>query len=212
MIKFIDLIRQILKENNSGLSPQVIREIIKLNYPEFYGTESHLVNVKKGHYKDLDHALLAQIYIATRSVNDIEVDRSVKPIILKYNIDSDDELLNTDSLVTDFENLEQLEAGIGFVYVLGTNLFDKECNEIIKIGITTGSVEKRIDQLYTTGVPLKFRVIKQYETRNYAELEIALHKLLADYRVNTSREFFISKCLPFVDKIIEVHELIQKNI
>jgi hypothetical protein len=53
------------------------------------------------------------------------------------------------------------------VYVLGTNLYTKDGQEIIQIGITTGSVEARINQLYTTGVPFRFRVIKTLDTTNY---------------------------------------------
>jgi hypothetical protein len=78
----------------------------------------------------------------------------------------------------DIEDLEKPEAGVGTIYVLGTNLYTKEGKEIIKIGITTGSVGARINQLYTTGVPFRFRVIGQFETKNYYELEQALHRLL----------------------------------
>lgn len=107
------------------------------------------------------------------------------------------------------ENLERLEAGIGTLYVLGTSLFTKEGDEIVKIGITSGNVENRIAQLYTTGVPFRFRVITQFETKNYAELEQSIHKLLDPYRLNRSREFFIEKCLPYVEKIVSVHKYIQ---
>mgnify|MGYP003469738299 CR=1 FL=1 len=37
------------------------------------------------------------------------------------------------------------------------------------------------------------------------------NKLLSDFRINASREFFTNKCLPYVDKIIDIHELIQKR-
>jgi len=106
------------------------------------------------------------------------------------------------------ENLHKLEEGIGTLYVLGTNLYTQGGEEIIKIGITTGSVERRINQLYTTGVPYRFRVIKQYETRNYSELEQAIHRLLDPYRINRSREFFTDKSLEYVDKVIEIHNSI----
>ena len=112
----------------------------------------------------------------------------------------------------DGENLEKLEEGVGTLYVLGTNLFTKEGDEIVKIGITTGSVESRIDQLYTTGVPFRFRVIKTVETRNYYELEQSIHKLLDLHRVNRSREFFSAKCLPFIDQIVSLHNDIQQRV
>jgi hypothetical protein len=102
------------------------------------------------------------------------------------------------------ENLQKLEEGIGTLYVLGTKLYTKDGEEIIKIGITTGSVEKRISQLYTTGVPYRFRVIKEYETKNYSELEQSLHRLLDPYRINRSREVFTEKALEYVEKVIEI--------
>ena len=107
-MRFIDVIRNILKSNIEGLSPQKIREIVKNNYSEYFGTESHISNVNKGHYKDLDHALLAQIYIATRSVSDIEVDRSCKPIVLRYSFDLNNELIDSTEVDNDYENLDSL--------------------------------------------------------------------------------------------------------
>jgi hypothetical protein len=111
----------------------------------------------------------------------------------------------------DIENLERLEAGVGTMYVLGTHLYTKDGQEIIKIGITTGSVEARINQPYTTGVPFRFRVIKTLETKNYDELERALHSLLDPFRINRSREFFTEKCLPHVEQIVAIHEGIQRT-
>jgi T5orf172 domain len=110
----------------------------------------------------------------------------------------------------DTENLEKLAAGVGTIYVLGTQLYTNEGREIIKIG-TTGNVEARINQLYTTGVPFRFRIIKTVETKNYAELEQALHSLLDPYRINRSREFLTERCLPHVEQIITLHAGIQQN-
>ena len=79
-MSFFELIRQILRAHPEGMTPQQLRDKIKTDHPEYYGTESHRRNVEKGHYKDLDHALLAQIYVASRSAGQIAVDRSQKPI------------------------------------------------------------------------------------------------------------------------------------
>ena len=81
-MNFVELIRHILRTHPQGMTPQEIREIIKANHSDFYGTKSHVRNVDSGHYKDLDHALLAQIYVASRSSGGIAVDRSQKPIRL----------------------------------------------------------------------------------------------------------------------------------
>ena len=91
----------------------------------------------------------------------------------------------------------------------GTNLYTKDRQEIVKIGITTGSVEGRVHQLYTTGVPFRFRVSRAFETRNYYELEQSAHRLLDPYRINQSREFFTEKCLPYVEQLLQMHKSIQ---
>ena len=207
-MSFFELIRQILRAHPEGMTPQQLRDKIKTDHPEYYGTESHRRNVEKGHYKDLDHALLAQIYVASRSAGQIAVDRSQKPIKLTVGSGPVDDNSAIDEEI-DTENLEKLEAGVGTMYVLGTHLYTKDGEEIIKIGITTGSVDARINQLYTTGVPFRFRVIKEFETKNYYELEQALHRLLEPYRINRSREFFTDKCLPYVEQIVAIHQGIQ---
>jgi hypothetical protein len=209
-LSFVDLIRQILRSHPEGMTPQQIRETVKANYPDFYGTESHHRNVEKGHYKDLDHALLAQIYVASRTGGQIFVDRSQKPIRLTLVPGASDDISVPDEEI-DTENLERLEAGVGTLYVLGANLYTKGGEEIVKIGITTGTVESRINQLYTTGVPFRFRVIKEFETTNYYELEQSLHKLLDPYHINRSREFFTEKCLPYVEQIISIHKDIHSK-
>ena len=165
--------------------------------------------MERGNYQDLDHALVAQIYTSGRTASGIMIDRSQKPMRFYLGADTVDDGEPTDEAI-DTENLEKLEAGVGTMYVLGTHLYTKDGQEIIKIGITTGSVEARINQLYTTGVPFRFRIIKTLETKNYDALERALHSLLDPYRINRSREFFTDKCLPHVEQIIAIHEGIQR--
>ena len=210
-MSFVDLIRLILRTHPEGMTPQQIRETVKANYPDFYGTESHRRNVEKAHYKDLDHALLAQIYVASGTAGQIIVDKTQRPIRLTVTSGEDDDVSLPDEEI-DTENLERLEAGVGTLYVLGTNLYTKDGEEIVKIGITTGSVESRVNQLYTTGVPFRFRVIKEFETKNYYELEQSVHKLLDPYRINRSREFFTDKCLPYVEKLVLIHKDIQGKV
>ncbi len=211
---FADLIRQILKNHQEGMTPQQIREVIKTNYPGFYGTESHRKNVEKGHYNDFDHALLAQIYLTARSNGQIYTDRSQRPLRLFLAPEDNQNSILPDEDITN-ENLANLETGIGTLYILGTNLYTKSGEEIIKIGITSGTVEDRITQLYTTGVPFRFRTIKEFETKNYYELEQSLHKLLDPFRINKSREFFTDNCLPYIDKVLlihnEIHELSKSS-
>jgi hypothetical protein len=209
-MKFRDAIRTLLSGKPEGLTPQELRDLIKANYPDLYGTASHRRNVDKGHYKDLDHALLAQIYVVQRNATDIYSDRSEKPMRLSLAgecspmLESEEDVEDTIAA----ENLEKLEKGQGTLYLLGTNLFTKNGKEIVKIGITTGPVQARINQLYNTSVPYRFRVIQEIETASYSELEQALHKLFDPFRINKSREFFSEDCLEFVDTLIDIHRKI----
>lgn len=110
-MSFVDLIRQILRGHPEGMTPQQIRESIKANYPDFYGTESHRRNVEKKHYKDLDHAVLAQIYSASRIARQIVVDKTQKPIRLTLASGQDNDVSIPDKEI-EIQNLERLEAGV----------------------------------------------------------------------------------------------------
>ena len=210
-MKFIDLIRAILRDKPEGATPQQIRDQIKAEYSDWYGTETHRRNVEKGHYNNLDHALLAEIYIATRQASDIYADRSTRPMTLTLEPSSPvPDAIQTDSSdLIETEDLSRLEQGTGTLYVLGSNLYTKGGAEIVKIGITTGKVNDRIQQLYTTGVPTKFRVIQTFDVQNYAEAEQALHKLLDPYRISRAREFFTEECLPYIERIVAIHVELQ---
>ncbi len=191
------------------MTPQEIRERIKSDYPEYYNTDSQRRNVEKGHYGNLDHALQAQIYVSSRGGRFL-IDRSQKPFVMTIGSQDGTTLESRVEDDIETENLERLEAGIGTLYVLGTNVFTRSGEEIIKIGITTGNVEDRIGQLYTTGVPYRFRTIRKVETQNYYELEQSIHKLLDPFRINRSREFFTEKAIPFVEQMVELHNQVLK--
>lgn len=207
---FPDVIRTILRDHPSGLTPQEIREIIKAHYPTYYGTESDQRNVLAGNFNDLDHALLARIYVGCRNARDIFADKNQKPHRMSLEATAETSVAEAEDFI-EGENLEKLASDVGTLYVLGTNLFTAERKEIIKIGITTGSVEKRIAQLYTTGVPFRFRVISEFETSNYSKLEQALHCLFDRYRINKAREFFTAECLDHISDLIEIHKKIERD-
>ncbi|ETF09810.1 hypothetical protein BJN42_10515 [Pseudomonas koreensis] len=209
-LSFTDAVRNILREHPAGMTPQEIKEIIKVRYPQHYGTESHVRNVESGNYKDVDHAVLARIYIACRSASDIFADKSQKPHRMSLELSSKVNELESEDFI-DGENLEKLADDVGTLYVLGTNLHTADGVEIIKIGITTGSLDKRIAQLYTTGVPFRFRVISQWETTNYAKLEQALHCFFDKFRVNKAREFFTAECLSHIPSLIGIHQKVEKG-
>ena len=64
---------------------------------------------------------------------------------------------------------------------------------IVKIGMTNADdVQFRMNQLYSTGVPLPFECViaRQIEGIEAAEIEKALHTAFGPSRINPSREFF----------------------
>ncbi|BBD09492.1 GIY-YIG nuclease family protein [Desulfovibrio ferrophilus] len=74
---------------------------------------------------------------------------------------------------------------LGFVYVLSNSLLQRN---LIKIGKTNRSINKRISELQTTGVPGKFKLEFALETANCSIVEREVHKELSEYLV--SKEFF----------------------
>lgn len=62
---------------------------------------------------------------------------------------------------------------------------------LVKIGLTTDSVESRITQLSaSTGVPLPFECYFAAEVDDASRVEGILQKLFSEHRVNPKREFF----------------------
>ena len=62
---------------------------------------------------------------------------------------------------------------------------------IVKVGLTTDSVESRVAQLSShSGVPLPFECYFAAEVSDSSRVERILHQLFAEYRINSKREFF----------------------
>lgn len=62
---------------------------------------------------------------------------------------------------------------------------------LVKIGKTTQSdVSLRMNQLYTTGVPVPFECVYAIEVSDCTKVETALHVAFGPSRINPNREFF----------------------
>lgn len=63
---------------------------------------------------------------------------------------------------------------------------------IYKVGYSARDVSERADELYTTGVPLPFKIEFAKEVGDYKGKERILHRILERYgkRVSPGREFF----------------------
>lgn len=76
---------------------------------------------------------------------------------------------------------------MNIVYVLSNPAMPN----LVKIGRTTGTdANARIAQLYTTGVPVPFKLEFACKVENADEVEQALHLAFGPNRVNPRREFF----------------------
>lgn len=74
----------------------------------------------------------------------------------------------------------------GIVYVL-TN---PAMPGIVKIGKTTRGMSARLNELYSTGVPLPFECAYAARVDDEAKVERAFHQAFGPYRINARREFF----------------------
>lgn len=85
---------------------------------------------------------------------------------------------------------------------------------LIKIGITHDEkVDKRLQTLYTTGVPLPFECIWAGEVDNCAEIESLIHNAFSDFRINPKREFFKLKperVIPLLKKLSSAEIMTNK--
>lgn len=198
-ISLAEAVRSVLSKSTQPLSPAQIRDQIKVTYLHLYMTEAHRVAIDRGNYQSFDHALLNPIYSMVTRSSDFVVDRSSKPMLVSLATDD----------VADEAPEENYEAEIGLVYVLSTGIYTKDGKRIVKIGHTTQPLSARITQLYTTGTPFQFEELNSWRTKNYTELEQALHRLFAPFRINRAREFFTDDVLQFVETVANVHAAIQ---
>ena len=79
------------------------------------------------------------------------------------------------------------EPGAGWVYILST----RELPKLLKIGMTTRTVEKRAQEINAaTGVAIPFGVRRCWRVSDPARAETLVHQLLGEHRLRGDREFF----------------------
>ena len=61
---------------------------------------------------------------------------------------------------------------------------------LVKVGKTSGSLEKRMRDLYKTGVPIPFSCFYAVDVKDADFVERKIHEAFDDMRLNESREFF----------------------
>ena len=92
----------------------------------------------------------------------------------------------------------------GIVYVLSNEAMPG----LIKIGLTTRrELQDRINELYTTSVPVPFTCEYASRVDDCAKVEQALHQAFSTDRVNPNREFFRMS----VERVIPILKLVEKE-
>ena len=74
----------------------------------------------------------------------------------------------------------------GIVYVLTNHAMPG----MVKIGKTSRAMDARLNELYSTGVPLPFECAYAARVPDEGKVERAFHQAFGPYRVNPKREFF----------------------
>lgn len=89
----------------------------------------------------------------------------------------------------------------GYIYVASNPYFK---DDVYKVGYTGGDVEERLNGLYKTGVPDRFKIEFNLFVPNPSKVEEALHCELNEYRINDSREFFECSLETIYEKLFEL--------
>ena len=74
----------------------------------------------------------------------------------------------------------------GYVYCLSNPSY----RNIYKIGLTTKTIDRRMQELYKTGVLYPFKCEFAKRVKDVFYVENTLHKKLAQFRCSSEREFF----------------------
>lgn len=88
----------------------------------------------------------------------------------------------------------------GFIYFL-TN---PAMPNLVKIGYTTATVDERIRQLNSTGVPSSFELAACFYVAEPAKVESELHEHLSARRFSENREFFVGSFLSLLEASLSV--------
>lgn len=193
---FVDVVKDILASTSDPITPQGIRELIKKKYPQYYGTPSHIKNVAKGHYKNIDHALLAQIYGLVRTKNSFVCDKTHKPIKISLRnnqarqkqkpeiLRNDDNIRNEEDLIKNIDHyykrsLEVMkEFGGPSIYFHVQAIKDQESNflsdrhiEMIYATLASWGMHKMGDPEITKAKMIEFPEFKQSIIKHHDRLQ-----------------------------------------
>ena len=112
--------------------------------------------------------------------------------------------------MTSSKGLVKIKVKPGKIYVLRNPM---HTDALVKIGRTQKSSESRATQISSaTGVPYKFEVLFEEDVVDCELAEKLIHKNLANFRVNSKREFFQLPLKLAVKAVFEICLLVNKPI
>ena len=98
------------------------------------------------------------------------------------------------------------ETSAEYLYILSR----REEKDILKIGMTTRNVQKRVNEINSaTGVVFPYSARKVYKVKNSRMVEKDVHSLLASYRIRADREFFqidYAKACSMIEEYLTQHD------
>ncbi|PPD57098.1 MAG: hypothetical protein CTY10_00835 [Methylotenera sp.] len=90
---------------------------------------------------------------------------------------------------------------MAYIYIMA----NKSMPGLIKVGFSERQPSERASELYTTGVPLPFKLVKVWEVVDAIRSEKDIHVALSKYRISNKREFFRlnhNLCIQEIDQIL----------
>ena len=149
---------------------------------------------------ELDGEVIWQPYQGNERKLFFKNGKKVKENVIKKNSPTEvSQIISSNTITESYKKNNE-----GYIYILSNESFS---NNLIKIGQSKDRY--RQDELYTTGVPTKFRVEYYALVNNYVDIERRVHSLLRQYRPNKNREFFncsISQAINVIRQNSEVHK------
>lgn len=213
-MNFTDVVKYILKSNSEPMTPQEIREQIKQKYSQYYGTPSHINNVSKGHYKDLDHAVLAQIYSLVRMNKSFFCNKDHKPVKISLSNDEsvikpgkikfpkEDNMKNEDDLTTNIDHyykrsLEVMKAfGGPSIYFHVQSIKEQETSflsnrhiEMIYATLASWGMHRMGDPENTKAKLVEFDVFKSSIESQRKRLQEFIHLRFESCNINQYEEY-----------------------
>lgn len=100
-----------------------------------------------------------------------------------------------------------VETATEYLYILSR----REEKDILKIGMTTRNVQKRVNEINSaTGVVYPLSARRVFKVKNSKIAEKGIHNLLSEYRIRADREFFkidYSKACEIIDEYLNHNHL-----